>query len=58
MLKELQPIFTKKEIKLIDDLRKLSGREIAALPGMCPEWYAVVDEYLIKDGSTARVWHE
>ena len=58
MLKELQPIFTKKEIKLIDDLRKLSGREIAALPGMCPEWYAVIDEYLIKDGSTARVWHE
>ena len=54
--KSMLQIFTEKKIKLLDDLRNFSGRELSELPGMRPEWYAAIDEALVNNGLSKKVW--
>jgi Predicted acetyltransferase len=54
--KELRETFTEKKITLLDDLHRFSGREIAAFPGMRSEWFAAIDECLVKNGLLAKTW--
>ena len=54
--KELRDAFTEKNITLLDDLNRFSGRELSEFPGMRREWFAAVDECLIQNGLAAKTW--
>ena len=56
--KNMLKMFTEKKIKLLDDLRNFSGRELSELSGMRPEWYAAIDEALVNNGLSKKVWPE